>query len=185
MAKLQRLAIALSSTALALSFHSPPAQAQRRCILPDAPAPATTTRTATFPKLDLKVIIPGNYRTMLFNDGSIHVMDPWTFKSIECRAKGIETLGTEYNTQEFRLVDNPHGLSPADFAETPIASEVTASSGHSVNGIDVFIQRPDSPVPYHYVFAWLQLPESEQILRVSLEGSPEDLLELLNRCTFL
>lgn len=185
MARFPRFAVALSSAALAFNFQINPAQAQLSCPPTGTSPIATTTRQATLKPFSLQVVIPSNYRAMLFNDGSIHVVDPWTFTNFTCLANGLPAARAEYNTQEFRLVENPNGLTPADFAEIPIASEITASSRHSVNGIDVFIQRPDSPAAYHYVYAWLQLPESDKILRVSLEGSPEDLLELLNRCTFL
>lgn len=185
MANLQRFAVALSSTALALSFQIHPAQAQLSCPPSETPPIATTTRKATFESFDVQVVIPSNYRAMLFNDGSIQVVDPWTFNNFACIAQGLPAARAEYNTQEFRLIHNPNDLTPADFAEIPIASEVTASSRHSVNDIDIFIQRPNSPAAYEYVYAWLQLPESDKILRVSLEGNTADLLELLNRCTFL
>lgn len=183
MANLQRFAIALGST-LALGLHPGAAQAQLHCPPPDTAAIATTTRNAAFQTFGIQVTIPSNYRTMLFNDGSIHIVDPWTFTNLTCLAQGLPGAAAEYNTQEFRIVENPQGLTPADFAEIPIASEVTASSNHRVNGIDVFIQTPNSPVAYHYVYGWLQLPESEQIMRVSLEGSTPDLLDLLNRSRF-
>ena len=70
-----------------------------------AEEPSKTTKTIKLEKFGIKIKIPSNYRTMLLNDGSVNIVDPYTFHALRCKAQhGVYTFNID-------LLDNPKNLS--------------------------------------------------------------------------
>ena len=146
----------------------------------------TTTRIAEFPSLNTKVTIPTNFRTLLYNDGTIAILHPVDFNLIQCLALGQPVLGTDaLQSTNFRLVPHSEGISPQDYATNLNMSGFTLSEPtvmQTTHGIQVVIREAteQSGLALEIAYAWYQPTGVDGIVEVSTTTKAE-LLDVLNR----
>ncbi|MEN8444227.1 MAG: hypothetical protein ABG776_04350 [Cyanobacteria bacterium J06555_13] len=149
-------------------------------------ATATTTRIAEFQSLSTKVTIPANFRTLLYNDGTIAILHPVDFNLIQCLTLGLPVLGTDaIQPTSFRLIPNPEGFSPQDYAANLDISGFTLSeptSMQTTNGIQVVIREAteQSGLALEIAYAWYQPTGVDGLVEVST-ATRAHLLDVLSR----
>jgi len=125
-------------------------------------ATATTTRVAEFPSLSTQVTIPTNFRTLLYNDGTIAILHPVDFNLIQCLTLGLPVFGTDaIQPESFRLVANSEGLSPGDYAANLDMDGFTLSETttmQTIHGISVVMREAteQSGLGLEIAYAWYQ-----------------------------
>lgn len=176
------------SSAIAQPATQPATQPTAQLLCPGDQniATATTTRIAEFQSLSTKVTIPANFRTLLYNDGTIAILHPVDFNLIQCLTLGLPILGTDaIRPTSFRLIPNPAGLSPQGYAATLDMSGFTLSeptSMQTIHGIQVVIREAteQSGLASEIAYAWYQPAGVDGIVEVST-ATREDLLDVLSR----
>lgn len=149
-------------------------------------ATATTTRMAEFPTLNTNVTIPSNFRTLLYNNGTIAILHPDDFNLIRCLALGLPVIGTDaLRSTSFRLIPNPEGLSPQDYAANLATPGFTLSAPitmQTTNGIQVVIREAteNSGLALEIAYAWYQPVGVDGLVEVSTT-TKEELVDVLNR----
>lgn len=147
---------------------------------------ATTTRTATFVDFGLQVTIPANFRTLLYNNGTIAILHPVDFNLIQCLTLGLPVLGTDaLNPESFRLIDNPTELTAQEYAmglEMPGFTMSETISMETENGMQVFIREAveQEGLGVSFAYAWFQPADRHSIIEISTATKAE-LLDLLSR----
>lgn len=183
--------VATLGVAIALNFAttSSPAIAQETCPNTDYTPDSTTTRTVQLPQFGVQVTIPDNFRAMAREDGSVSILDPYEFNHIQCLNQGRPVLGTELESEDFRLIDNPEGLSAMEYAKEIVNHDQPAWYSASdticiqtIDGVEVAIREVFDG--YDVAYAWYQLDGTESLVQISAWTKTE-LLDLLSRTQFV
>ena len=181
-----------AGSAIALSAFTPlpdaNAQPATNPFCPGDPniAAQTPTRIAEFPSLKTKVTIPTNFRTLLYNDGTIAILHPVDFNLIQCLALGRPVFGTDaLQSTNLRLVPHSEGISPQEYATNLNISGFTLSEPtvmQTTHGIQVVIREAteQSGLALEIAYAWYQPTDVDGIVEVSTTTKAE-LLDVLNR----
>ncbi|MEM8505286.1 MAG: hypothetical protein AAF716_19300 [Cyanobacteria bacterium P01_D01_bin.1] len=173
-------AFAPASTAIAQSTTQP------ACPGDQTIAAATTTRIVEFSSLGTKVTIPENFRTLLYNNGTISILHPVDFNLIQCLTLGLPVYGTDaIRAERFRLVPNSEELSPQDYAASLTMPGYTLSESSKMqtrNGIQVVIREAfeQKGLGVGIAYAWYQVDDIDGIIEVSTT-TKKDLLNVLDR----
>jgi len=149
-------------------------------------ATATATRTAELQAFGTTVTIPANFRTLLYNDGTVAILHPVDFNLIQCLALGLPVLGTDaVQPTNFRLIPNPGGLSTQAYATNLEISGFSLSEPtamQTVNGVQVVIREAteQSGLASEIAYAWYQPASIDGIVEVST-ATKDELLDVLSR----
>ncbi|MEM9089709.1 MAG: hypothetical protein AAGC93_13295 [Cyanobacteria bacterium P01_F01_bin.53] len=185
-AALKQATSTLATSTLAASTQVASATTQPDCPGDNNIPTATTTRTATFADFGLQVTIPANFRTLLYNNGTIAIVHPVDFNLIQCLTLGLPVLGTDaLNPESFRLIDNPTELTAQDYALGLEMSGFTISETISMqteNGLQVFIREAveQEGLGVSFAYAWYQPAGRHGIIEISTATKAE-LLDVLSR----
>jgi hypothetical protein len=170
-------------------FPAAPAFAQHNCASPNPVPPATTTRTVQLSQFGVQVTIPANFRTMARQDGSVSILDPYEFNHIQCLNQGLPVLGTELETEDFRLLANPEQLSALEYAKNIENDDRPAWYSASdticiqtIDGVEVVIREVSDG--YDVAYAWYQLPNTATLVEIS-SFSKAELVDLVSRLQFM
>ena len=177
--------------AIALNFSTPssPVSAQETCPNTDYVPASTTTRTVPLPQFGVQVTIPDNFHAMARQDSSVSILDPYEFNHIQCLNQGIPVLGTELESEDFRLIDNPEGLSALEYAKDIVnhdhPSWYSASDTiciQTIDGVEVVIREVFDG--YDVAYAWYRIDGTESLVQISAWTKTE-LLDLLSQIQFV
>lgn len=183
-------------SAIALSTYAPLSSAiAQSTTQPTCPghrdiATATTTRVVEFPSLGTKVTIPTNFRTLLYNDGTIAILHPVDFNLIQCLTLGLPVMGTDaIRAKRFRIIPNSEGLSLEDYAANLTMDGFTLSETKTMKtsqGIQVVMRQAtdQSRFGLEIAYAWYQPEGVDGIVEVSTSTEAE-LIDVLNQVQLL
>ncbi|MEM9218880.1 MAG: hypothetical protein AAGD25_31650 [Cyanobacteria bacterium P01_F01_bin.150] len=176
--------------AIALSFPTMSSRAIAQETCPNASHIAsTTTRIVQLQQFGVQISIPENFRTMARQDSSVSILSPQEFNHIQCLNQGIPVLGTELESEDFRLLENPEGLSALEYAKDAAVQDNTpgyfASDTICIQTIDdVEVVMREISAGYDIAYAWYRLNDTENLVQISA-FTKDDLLDLLGRTQFI
>ncbi len=79
--------------------------------------PVKTTKKIELKQFGIKVEIPSNFRTMLDKNGKVEIVDPGTFKMLQCFARGGKGGGRGYGSDSFMIIANSQNITPKQAAQ--------------------------------------------------------------------
>ncbi|MEM9908908.1 MAG: hypothetical protein AAF921_28265 [Cyanobacteria bacterium P01_D01_bin.44] len=180
------LASAIALNLAPLSSSAVAATAQPTCPGDNHIPTATTTRTVEFHEFGVQVTIPANFRTLLYNDGTVAILHPVDFNLIQCLTLGLPVLGTDaLQPESFRLISNPEGLTAQNYAmslDIPGFALSETIFMQTANGIQVFIREAleQEGMGIGIAYAWYQPDDINGIVEIST-ATKDELLDLLSR----
>lgn len=184
------LGFMVGSTMILNAFTaSAPAIAQPTCPSTEHIPASTSTRTVQLAQFGVEITIPENFRAVAREDGSVSILDPYEFNHLQCLSQGLPVLGTELETEDFRLIDNPDGLSAMEYAagvvnhpDNPDWYTVLDASVQTIDGVEVVIYEVSDG--YDVAYAWYQLDGTDSLVQISAFTKVE-ILDLLSRTQFI
>ena len=101
----------------------------------------------------------------------------------------MPVLGTELETEDFRLIDNPDGLSARAYADgvvnnpdNPAWYAASDAVIQTIDGVEVVVYEVSDG--YDVAYAWYQLAGTDNLVQISA-FTQADLLDLLSRTRFV
>ena len=159
--------------------------AQPTCPATAEHTPADEMRTVELVQFGVELSIPENFRAMARQDGSVSILSPFEFNQLQCLAQGLPVLGTELESEDFRLVDNPNGRSAMDYAEDfasdPSWFSVSDFVVEAIDGVEVVMLEVSGG--YEITYAWYQPVGTDSLVEISA-FSQEEIVDLLSRTRF-
>ncbi len=136
--------------------------------------PANTRKTIQLKQFGINIDIPSNYRAMLHNDGKVEILDPGSFKMLQCIASNSNTTGQGYPSDSFKLVPNSQNLSPKQIVAKRV-KQLNSEYGtpsittHNWNNVEVTILEVTN-APVDYAIAWYKLPNVDGVVEIDAGG---------------
>ncbi len=186
------LGLAVGSAAVLNGFAAPAMAkpvlstiAQPTCPATAEHTPADEMRTVDLAQFGVELSIPENFRAVARQDGSVSIMSPFEFNHIQCLVQDLPVMGTELDTEDFRLVENPNGLSTMAYAEAVASNPswflVSDIMVETFDGVEVVMLEVSDG--YETTYAWYQPAGTDRLVQISA-FTQADITDLLSQARF-
>ena len=167
------------------------AQADDPCQNTSAVSPSESLRQLELEQFGIAVMIPENYRAILFNNGTVRIVDPGTYNLFRCRAIGGNPLGRGFTDLLIRSEPMPANQSLEAIVQETIVNDRYCTSSYSMDNQDGLLVQSCSSVRFSDMHAefWVQSPVTDDIIVIETTcdcpGMADYLTEVLEQTTFL